>query len=135
MNAQSLITALQARGFTLTPTEGGIIVKPSKSLTDVDRAAIRSHKNALLNLLAAPAAHHWKADCAELFAAARAQVERNLSSGNCPDCGGGLVENKLGEETLRYCQACDFTYSAADFAEIRAHLNWRRNRQAMKEAA
>ena len=69
-----------------------------------------------------PESEHWKADCAELFAEARAKVETNLANGACPDCGSGLIENKLGAETLWYCAPCDFTWRASDFAEIRAIL-------------
>ena len=127
MNAQALITNLHERGFTLTPTEGGIIVKASKALTNDDRAAIRDNKPALLALL------KWKEDCAELFASARAKVESNLANGNCPDCGSGLIESKLSNERAQYCPMCDFTWRAEDFAEIRAHLALRR--QQRKEAA
>jgi hypothetical protein len=125
MDAQTLIANLKTRGFTLTPTEGGIIVKPSKLLTEEDRAAIREHKAGLLGLL------KWKADCAELFAEARAKVALNLDHGACPDCGGELLENRLGNERTQYCATCDFTWRAEDFAEIRAHLN----RYKRKEAA
>jgi hypothetical protein len=56
------------------------------------------------------------------IAKARAQCARNLERGACPDCGAGLVENKLADEAMQYCPSCDFTYTPADFAEIRAYL-------------
>jgi hypothetical protein len=81
-----------------------------------------------------PESEHWKADCAQLFAEARAQVAINLANGACPDCGGGLLENKLSDERAQYCAACDFTWRAEDFAEIRATLA-RLNRQHERQAA
>jgi len=94
---------------------------------------IRARKDELLAFLQSAAEQYdWRADCVELFAAAGAKVESNLSSGNCPDCGGGLVENKLGNERAQYCPTCDFTWRAEDFAEIRMHLA---RRKQLKEAA
>ena len=123
MNAQALLETLQTRGFRIGATGNAITVKPASPLTDEDRTAIRAHKAELLAFLKSAAEQYdWKKDCAELFTKARAQVERNLSIGNCPDCGSRLVANKHGNETMQYCQACDLTWRASDFAEIQTHL-------------
>jgi|SRR5262245_60752430 len=51
MTATILLSDLQSRGFVLSSVEDGVLVKPSKHLTDEDRQAIRDHKAELLALL------------------------------------------------------------------------------------
>lgn len=52
MHAVELIENLGRRGIRLIADGDGIIVEPSRLLTDTDRAAIRAHKAELMALLA-----------------------------------------------------------------------------------
>jgi hypothetical protein len=124
MTCAEIVTYLAHHGVRVRLAGSELEVDaPEAALTPGLVERVRARKAELVAFLRSAAKQYdWRADCAELFAAARAQCERNLERGGCPDCGSGLLENKVGEETLWYCQACDFTYSAADFAEIRAHL-------------
>jgi hypothetical protein len=50
--AADLLNALEARGFAVVATGERLDVSPAGALSDEDRAAIRAHKPALLDLLA-----------------------------------------------------------------------------------
>jgi hypothetical protein len=54
MSAVVLLQTLHAQGYTVTASADGLQVGPAARLTDELRAAIRTHKPALLALLAGP---------------------------------------------------------------------------------
>jgi hypothetical protein len=55
MNAYELLTALQQKGFTLTPLpEGKLAVKPAEKLTEALREDLRRYKPEVLRLLTRP---------------------------------------------------------------------------------
>ncbi len=114
MNAQTVISTLQARGFSLAPTEGGISVKPSKLLTDADRAAIREHKAELLSLLSPPTSR--------LLSTATLETERRLESGVPPCCGSRFTR---GIRPAR-CISCDLAWPDEDLTALRAYLQQKR---------
>ncbi len=124
MTVAEIVTYLEQHGVRVRLAGSELeIDAPEGSLTPALVERIRARKTELLAFLASAAERYdWKADCAEAFAHARVTVERNLDKGWCPDCGGGLAENQLGDENAPYCQTCDFTWRASDFAEIRVTL-------------
>jgi glutaminase len=124
MSGAEIVTYLADRGVSVTLAGSELeIDAPAGVLTDSLLERIRARKDEVLTFLQTAAERpDWKADCAGLFEAARAQCARNLDLGLCPDCGGGLLENKLRDEQAWYCTTCDCTWCASDFAEIRAYL-------------
>jgi hypothetical protein len=136
LTSLEILTYLEQRSVRLRLAGNELeIDAPESALTPDLVERIRARKAELLDFLkSAIEQYDWRADCAQLFAEARAQVAINLANGACPDCGGGLLENKLSDERAQYCAACDFTWRAEDFAEIRATLA-RLNRQHERQAA
>jgi hypothetical protein len=81
VSASDLLADLARQGFSLVPEGGGIRVTPASRLTEELRHAIRSHKFALLTLLAnaqkpTPARLWHQAEAEKLLADLRATVER-----------------------------------------------------------
>lgn len=131
MTGAEIVTHLKHRGVRVRLAGSELeIDAPESALTPDLVERIRARKAELLTFLQSAAEQYdWRADCTNLFTTARAQVERNLSGGACPDCGGSLIKNKLGDERVQYCATCDFTWRAEGFAEIRltlARLNQQR---------
>jgi hypothetical protein len=125
MTGAEIVTYLEHRGVCVRLAGSELeIDAPEAALTPALVKRVRERKADLLAFLQSVAeCYDWRAACSEFFITARAKVELNLEFGNCPDCGGGLVKNKLGAETAPYCAACDFTWRASDFAEIRRRLS------------
>ncbi len=124
MTGAEIVTYLEHRGVRLRLAGSELeIDAPEEALTPALIERVKERKAELLAFLQSAAEpYDWKADCAELFAIAQAKVERNVANDWCPDCGGDLIEHKLGDEAAQYCATCEFTWKAEDFAEIRAHL-------------
>lgn len=128
MTSAEIVAYLERRGVRIKLADSELeLDAPENALTPDLVERIRAHKAELLAFLkSATERYDWRANCAELFARARAKVERNLDTGVCPDCGGKLIENKLGDEAAQCCVGCDFTWRVKDLAEIRAMLARRR---------
>ncbi|HWQ35420.1 MAG TPA: hypothetical protein VNQ79_21415 [Blastocatellia bacterium] len=93
MSATTLIDDLRQRGFALTPEGNGIRITPASALTDADRAAIRAHKAALLELLT---------------------TDPRVSGQPCPTCGGALLSESGDGWQRVWCPSPDHHFSEFD---------------------
>ena len=90
MTATELLTTLRAHSFDVTAEDGRVLVGPASRLTDDLRRAIRTHKPALLALLAQA---HAPPEPSLLGAAGRATP--GPPRGICKDCGAPAADGLL----------------------------------------